>query len=1136
MSLYDLLPPNATQLERDFSRVTSSLERASRPVPTIRTAKRVNIPDSIVPWLIYEYGLQELLPYLKDPRRAIEEGVLWQRIRGTKAALEQALDWIEYPATIEESESQTLRWAEFQLALDAHPDSFDAIDDVVAVSKLSAPARSRNFRIYNGYDERRFRLDHHVLGEGLLCDHSGVIVREDWPQLSFGRYKFRNKSFTEDFVSETVENKILAFEGIYEDKFILSHSHIDEWWHLLDTGISTGARLHFRVYDPLEIDCQIYPPLKYAWTGLYLSDDGWYLEDTHAAFSHRVEVETGSVMRLSEADPQTKDGSLSEQVFRTEFRELTKRLERDHFAEVAVGEGRGGFLAQHIRRHGVEAIYEDRFLLDAGLVDEQWHLIDLLSRDVQHTYQSRYDGLLDGATWDPGFNWEDMRFWVDQPTLTVTTDEKAGIYLSEGVKFGETLFRFHVALREESFPGALVLDGAEALEPTESIELELTPEQQMQPFLLSEGDPITGLGIMGGHLGPDAIAALPEDPEWLAVGYHRLSQHPISIGGLGYAEVFDRIHQTEAGDDRIASVESTRATLRTVAATYEDRFLLDAGVLDEQWHLTDTAILSSDRTRTWRYFGFDDVTWGYDGLGWSTAFSWQQLQKQQISFFTSFEKAAIYLDEDFRFGDTNARFAVENYEETEPGAFLLSEAEPANESQLTPLPTDQMEAFLLGEGDPITGFGLLSEHRGPEEIAAAQASVEFQLAGANRLSQHVHRFLPVGFNEVFDRTPYQEEAPLDEQRYEEAELYSNTQEHYFWATDDRRTVEITSRTAERYVDTLDERRSIPEASRTREYQKWATEDPDGIDITSRTAERYWLTLDETRYADAEITSRTAERYRITLEDRQVVSEASRTREYQKWTTEDPDSISDTSRTAERYWLTLDEVRYGEAELYSNSAERYITATEDRQEVAEASRTRTYDKWATEQRQGIDITSRTAERYDTSDIHGALRFWTSPGFGWDQIPWAGAATMRKLDETTEDLVYSTASWSDLSRTADHTLVTVDDSSTIEERAGQVVIARELADSNSTIEEAAGQSVVTLQVADGGGDIADTAGLIASAKAVLDDNSTVEEAATEFVITDDTISEVLFFGWSGTWSSSIKWNPSVEMIDTDHMSHD
>ena len=63
MSRYDLLPPNATQLERDFSRATSPLERLAytstqvfspdvfepdvfddkQPVPNIRTAKRIDI-------------------------------------------------------------------------------------------------------------------------------------------------------------------------------------------------------------------------------------------------------------------------------------------------------------------------------------------------------------------------------------------------------------------------------------------------------------------------------------------------------------------------------------------------------------------------------------------------------------------------------------------------------------------------------------------------------------------------------------------------------------------------------------------------------------------------------------------------------------------------------------------------------------------------------------------------------------------------------------------------------------------------------------------------------------------------------------------------------------------------------------
>jgi len=115
MSRYDLLPPNATTLERDFSRSVSSLERTGAATPVVRTAKRVGIPDSVVPWLIYEYGLGELLDFIPDQRQAIADGVPWQRIRGTPQSLIDALDWIGLEGEIDESEGGTTRWAEYQI-------------------------------------------------------------------------------------------------------------------------------------------------------------------------------------------------------------------------------------------------------------------------------------------------------------------------------------------------------------------------------------------------------------------------------------------------------------------------------------------------------------------------------------------------------------------------------------------------------------------------------------------------------------------------------------------------------------------------------------------------------------------------------------------------------------------------------------------------------------------------------------------------------------------------------------------------------------------------------------------------------------------------------------------------------------
>jgi P2-related tail formation protein len=209
-SRYDLLPPNATTLERDLSRVTSSLVRAAAPVPTIRTAKRTDIPDSVVPWLVFEYGLAEILPYLSDQRAAIADGVDWQRIRGTPAAILQALGWLGLDGEVDESEGGSYRWAEFQIGLDAPTTGEAIISQIAALAQLSAPVRSRLQRIYAVYDFRRFMLDDSLLSDGaILSDHSGVRPRPDWPQISYGDY--RSSSVNLD---PTAVDGILWFSGI----------------------------------------------------------------------------------------------------------------------------------------------------------------------------------------------------------------------------------------------------------------------------------------------------------------------------------------------------------------------------------------------------------------------------------------------------------------------------------------------------------------------------------------------------------------------------------------------------------------------------------------------------------------------------------------------------------------------------------------------------------------------------------------------------------------------------------------------------------------------------------------------------------------------------------------------------------
>lgn len=233
ISRFDLLPPNATQLERDLSRATSSLERVGEPVPIIRTAKRVDIPDSVLPWLIYEYGLSEILPFINnDQRYALEVGIEWQRIRGTPESLRIALGWIGVDAFIDESESGTERWAEYQLRLSAAAEDA-TIDKIVAIAELSQPTRSRLLRIYAGCDYRRAVYCASDWSDGAIYgDHSGIRPRSDWPQINFCRHTrlLVPASMTPGGVS-VAHTRIIGVLAQIDDHFRYGEDNWAEGWH-----------------------------------------------------------------------------------------------------------------------------------------------------------------------------------------------------------------------------------------------------------------------------------------------------------------------------------------------------------------------------------------------------------------------------------------------------------------------------------------------------------------------------------------------------------------------------------------------------------------------------------------------------------------------------------------------------------------------------------------------------------------------------------------------------------------------------------------------------------------------------------------------------------------------------------------
>ncbi|MBP2227545.1 hypothetical protein J2847_000825 [Azospirillum agricola] len=237
-----LLPPSASAFERAVEAATAIDDRLSSLAP-LRRAK-LEAASPLVPWLLWEYGLGEVLPYLEDPQRAIREGVLWQRIRGTPAGLRVAFGWRGLDRVLVEEKGPGVHFAEFMVDTGLVPDS-RAVLDLIGLARLASPARSRLARIFHGYDIRRFRLDSSGLdGGGLLSDYSGVEGPEG-VRLSFGRGT-RGEAELGGIRIQSVPAPIHAAQTAYVTGFRLDRSALDGprprlWPRLQHLRLVTGA-------------------------------------------------------------------------------------------------------------------------------------------------------------------------------------------------------------------------------------------------------------------------------------------------------------------------------------------------------------------------------------------------------------------------------------------------------------------------------------------------------------------------------------------------------------------------------------------------------------------------------------------------------------------------------------------------------------------------------------------------------------------------------------------------------------------------------------------------------------------------------------------------------------------------------
>jgi P2-related tail formation protein len=315
-----LLPPNRTALDAALSEALGP--RLQDRTLGIRGLK-ADPADPLLPWLVWEYGLDELLPWLADPRRAIAEGVLWQRLRGTPQALTTALGWIDLAADLEE-DGPGSRFALFQLRLGQAP-NLPEVRAVVRLAQLSAPARARLARLHNPiYDVRRFVPSRSDWGD-LLSDWSGVLAWGGGPKLSFGRGHAGDAALIASSASPQLRIhgvRASAWSVANLDRFLLDvHRLGDDPWHVLNPEVS-GARLlaawtgDHALPDPTSL----LPRRVFAKAAIVLSE-GPPLGDTNAVLHDRRMTELGGAFALD-------SDRLGDMVWHLDFAPIDERFDR----------------------------------------------------------------------------------------------------------------------------------------------------------------------------------------------------------------------------------------------------------------------------------------------------------------------------------------------------------------------------------------------------------------------------------------------------------------------------------------------------------------------------------------------------------------------------------------------------------------------------------------------------------------------------------------------------------------------------------------------------------------------------------------------------------------------------------------
>ncbi|WP_019224029.1 phage tail protein [Bartonella rattaustraliani] len=181
-----LLPSHATEFEKRLADACNFHQDVDGSVLGISRAKLITRPPRFLPWLIEEYGLAELTPYVPNLYDLIDQGLAWQRLRGSIAAIELGLQWLELSARFKPAWSGRAWWNSFQLEFNQLPEQ-NSLEAIEAIVELSKSLRSDFRRGTYGYDVEALEGNMSRLDDSLLDFESGVRLTAEGTLFSFGR-------------------------------------------------------------------------------------------------------------------------------------------------------------------------------------------------------------------------------------------------------------------------------------------------------------------------------------------------------------------------------------------------------------------------------------------------------------------------------------------------------------------------------------------------------------------------------------------------------------------------------------------------------------------------------------------------------------------------------------------------------------------------------------------------------------------------------------------------------------------------------------------------------------------------------------------------------------------------------------